>query len=143
MANEISIKVTGLAELENKLMAMSQEMAAKNIVSSAYSCNKKIEDAAKSNINSAGLVDTGLLLSSIKRKKIIYGNRGIVVIVTGVSKGVSGVDRKGRKRVPFRYANILEPRHHFVANAARDNKETVVGAFVKSLERKIKKFTKA
>lgn len=142
-AISITTKVEGLKELETKLLAMGQELAAKNIVAAAYSANKVFEDAAKDNIAADGLIDTGLLQSSIKRKKIIYSKDQRIVIITGVSKNVSGVDRKGNKRVPWRYANILEPRYHFMQRAFDANKEKVVKSFVDSLLRRLKRYNKS
>jgi hypothetical protein len=142
MADSVQIKVTGLQELETKLLQMGQELAAKNIVPAAYSENKKVVDAAKSNIVSGGLVDTGLLHNSITRKKIIYGKDGKVVIITGINKSVKGVDKKGRPRVPWRYANVLEPKFHFMEKAQESTKDAVVNGFVSNLEKRIKKFLK-
>ena len=73
MADALKVDIKGLNELQAKLEKMSQDMAAKSIVSAAYTANKPMVDAIKNNIASNGLVDTGLLQSSITRKKIIYG----------------------------------------------------------------------
>jgi hypothetical protein len=142
MADGVTVTISGLAELENKLIAMGQQLGAKAIVGAAYSENKKVVDAAKANIVSDGLVDTGLLHNSIKRKKIIYANDGVVCIITGVDKGVKGVDRKGNKRVPWRYANVLEPKFHFMERAQETTQTSVVNGFVSNLERRIKRFLK-
>lgn len=140
--NGVSIEIKGLADLNKKLDGMSQEFAARSIVASAYSSNNAMVDAIKGQIASKGLVDTGLLQSSIKRKKIIYDKDGRVVIITGVSKNVKGVDRKGKPRVPWRYANVLEPRYNFVKDGFDTAKQAVVDKFVDSLKRKIRKFEK-
>jgi len=143
MAQEsVKIEIRGLAELQKKLDAMSEEFAAKSIVGSAYTSNKVMVDAIKNEISSQGLVDTGLLQSSITRKKLIYPKDGTAVIITGVNKRVKGVDKRGRPRVPWRYANVLEPKYHFVENAANAVKQTVIDKFVQSLKNKIKKFEK-
>lgn len=138
----MKVDITGLAELQTKLDKMSQEFAAKSIVSAAYSSNKPMVDAIKSNITSNGLVDTGLLQQSIIRKKIIYGKDGKVVIITGVNKNTRGVDKNGKLRVPWRYANVLEPKYNFVKSAFETSKQVVVDKFVSALQAKIKKYTK-
>lgn len=140
--NGVSIQIKGLAELTKKLDAMNQEFAAKSIVASAYSANNAMVDAIKNQISNKGLVDTGLLQNSIKRKKIIYGKDGRVVIITGVSKNIKGVDRKGKPRVPWRYANVLEPKYKFVQDGFDNAKQSVTDKFVDSLKRKIRKFEK-
>lgn len=142
MADSVEIKITGLAELETKLMQMGQDLAAKSIVSTAYAENKKVADAAKANIIANGLVDTGLLQNSITRKRIVYAKDGRVVIITGVNKKIRGVDRKGKSRVPWRYANVLEPRYDFMKAAQANTKDAVVNGFVANLERRIKKYLK-
>jgi hypothetical protein len=138
----ISIEVKGLGDLIKKLDAMSAEFAAKNIVSSAYSANNGMVTSIQNQIASKGLVDTGLLEKSIKRKKIIYAKDGTVVIITGVSKNAKGVDRNGKPRIPWRYANVLEPKFNFVKDGFDVAKQAVVEKFVDSLKRKIKKFEK-
>ena len=142
MADALKIDIKGLNELQIKLEKMSQDMAAKSIVSAAYSANKPVVDAIKNNIASNGLVDTGLLQSSITRKKLIYGKDGRVVIITGVNKSVKGVDRNGKPRVPWRYANVLEPKYKFVQNGFDESKNVVVDKFVSALASRIKKFEK-
>jgi len=138
----VEIKITGLQELDKKLQAMGQDMAAKSIVGAAYTANKEVVNAIRSNITSNGLVDTGLLEKSITRKKIIYPKDSTVVIMTGVSKSVKGVDKKGKPRVPWRYANILEARYNFTKNAFEGVKQNVVDKFTRSLASRIKRFEK-
>lgn len=142
MADALKVDIKGLNELQIKLEKMSQDMAAKSIVSAAYTANKPMVDAIKNNIASNGLVDTGLLQSSITRKKIIYGKDGKVVIITGVNKSVKGVDRNGKPRVPWRYANVLEPKYKFVQSGFDESKNVVVDKFVSALASRIKKFEK-
>lgn len=142
MADAVSIQIKGLEELDKKLQSISQDFAARSIVSAAYSANKIVVDAAIGNIQSNGLVDTGLLQSSIKRKKLIYEKDGTVVIITGVSKNVRGTDRNGRPRVPWRYANVLEPRYKFMEDAMQNNAQILTDKFVKALESRLKKYTK-
>lgn len=139
---DVSIQIKGLKELEQKLEKMGQEMAAKSIVASAYSANKKMQDSIKEAIQNDGLVDTGLLQSSITRKKIIYPKDGRVVIITGVNKRTRGVDRQGRPRVPWRYANVLESKYNFTKDGVEAARQSVVDSFVASLARKIKKYEK-
>jgi len=139
---DVSIQIKGLKELEQKLEKMGQEMAAKSIVASAYSANKKMEESIKEAIQNDGLVDTGLLQSSITRKKIIYPKDGRVVIITGVNKRTRGVDRQGRPRVPWRYANVLESKYNFTKDGVEAARQSVVDSFVASLARKIKKYEK-
>jgi len=138
----VEIKITGLEELDKKLQGMSQEFAAKSIVGAAYTANKEVVDAIRSNLQSDGLVDTGLLNKSITRKKLIYPKDSTVVIMTGVSKSVKGTDKRGRPRVPWRYANILEARYNFTKNAFEGVKQNVIDKFVKSLASRIKRFEK-
>jgi hypothetical protein len=139
---DVSIQIKGLKELEQKLEKMGQEFAAKSIVASAYSANKKMQDSIKEAIQNDGLVDTGLLQSSITRKKIIYPKDGRVVIITGVNKRTRGVDRQGRPRVPWRYANVLESKYNFTKDGVEAARQSVVDSFVASLARKIKKYEK-
>ena len=142
MADTLKVDIKGLNELQAKLEKMSQDMAAKSIVGAAYTANKPMVDAIKNNIASNGLVDTGLLQQSISRKKIIYGKDGKVVIITGVNKSVKGVDRNGKPRVPWRYANVLEPKYKFVQSGFDESKNVVVDKFVSALASRIKKFEK-
>jgi hypothetical protein len=143
MANDgIKVDIKGLSELQSKLDKMSEDFAAKSIVSAAYSANKQMVDSIKNEISAKGLVDTGLLQQSIVRKKIIYGKDGKVVIITGVSKNVRGTDSKGKPRVPWRYANVLEPKYNFVKSGFEASKQSVVDKFVSALASRIKKYTK-
>jgi len=144
MANQptVQIDIKGLKELQITLDKMSQEVAAKNIVGSAYSANKAMEDAIKANIVSDGLVDTGLLQKSITRKKVIYPRDGRVLIITGVNKKTRGLDKNGKLRVPWRYANALEPKYKFVKDGFDTAKQDVVENFIKSLKAKVRKFIK-
>lgn len=142
MPDNIELKITGLEELDKKLQSMKQEFAAKSIVSAAYSANKAVVDQAISNIQNDGLVDTGLLMKSITRKKIIYDKDGRVVIITGVNKNVRGTDKKGRSRVPWRYANVLEPKYNFMKKAMNMQKQEVIDKFVSALANRIKKYTR-
>lgn len=138
----LSIKVRGLDALTKKLDAMNQEFAARSIVASAYSANNAMVESIKGQIAGKGLVDTGLLQNSIKRKKIIYDKDGRVVIITGVSKNIKGIDRRGKPRVPWRYANVLEPKYNFVKDGFDAAKQAVTDKFIDSLKRKIRKFEK-
>jgi hypothetical protein len=142
MADELKVKITGLAELEKKLLSMGQEFGAKALASSAYSANKTFQDAIKNQIQAQGLVDTGLLHKSITRKRIIYAKNGKLVVITGVSKNTRGLDKNGKRRIPWKYANILEGKYNFTQNAFNAVKDKVVEDFVKVLERKIKKYEK-
>ena len=143
MANAgIRIDIKGLDVLNKKLLNMKQDFAAKSIVSSAYSANKVVQDQIKENISTNGLVDTGLLQKSITRKKIVYAKDGRVVIITGVNKKLRGTDKNGKPRVPWRYANVLEPKYNFTKDAATLTRQDVVDSFVDKLKRKIKKYEK-
>jgi hypothetical protein len=142
MNDGIRIDIKGLDVLNKKLENMKQDFAAKSIVSSAYSANKVVQDKIKENISSNGLVDTGLLQKSITRKKIVYAKDGKVVIITGVNKKIRGTDKNGKPRVPWRYANVLEPKYKFTKDAGQSTKQQVVDSFVNKLARKIKKYEK-
>ena len=142
MNNDIRIDIQGLEELNKKLENMKQDFAAKSIVSSAYSANKVVQDKIKENIATSGLVDTGLLQKSITRKKIIYAKDGRVVVITGVNKKIRGTDKNGKPRVPWRYANVLEPRFKFTQDAGQSTKQEVIDSFVNKLAKKIKKYEK-
>ena len=142
MSNDIQIKVTGLEELEKKLLELEGEVAAKSIIGSAFTANKKLVDAARGTLEADGSVDTGLLRDSIARKKVIYANKGVVKVITGVNRNVRGVDSKGRPRVPWRYAHLVEGKTKFMSRAADMAKTDVVNTFIESLKRKVKKYTK-
>lgn len=142
MPDSIQLKISGLEELDKKLQDMKQEFAAKSIVSAAYSANKVVVDQAVSNIETEGLVDTGLLKKSISRKKLIYDKDGRVVILTGVNKNTRGTDKNGKPRIPHKYANVLEPKYHFMKNALLQTKQQVVDNFVNALASRIKKYSK-
>ena len=142
MASDFSYKIDGLEELQNRLSAMGQEMAAKSIVGAAYSSNKQMLDAIQSTIVSNGSVDTGLLRDSITRKKLIYDKSGRVVIITGVNKSVKGVDSKGRPRVPWRYAHLVEKTKPFMKPACERVRQAVIDEFIIHLLKKIKRFEK-
>ena len=139
---DVDIKFKGLTELDAKLGALSQELAVKSIVSAAYSANKAVVDAAQAQIDAEGLVDTGLLRSAITRKKLIYAKNGRVVIITGVNKNVRGVDRNGKPRIPWRYANALSPKYRFMQQAMDGVKTELVNKFVDVCMRRVKKHFK-
>jgi HK97 gp10 family phage protein len=138
--SDFTFKIEGLAELTNRLDAMGNEMAAKALVGSAYSATKVIVESARSNLESNGSVDTGLLRDSITRKKLIYDKDGRVVIITGVSKSVKGTDSKGRPRVPWRYAHLVEAKQPFLVPAFDATKQQVLDEMIVMLLKKIKKF---
>lgn len=143
MSDTTTVKVEGLAELEQKLLAMGQEMGAKAIVAGAYNTAGIIQTRMKSNILSAGLYDSGTLYKAVTRKRIIYDKDGTVVVITGISKNVRGVDDKGHPRVPWRYAPIIEKKYApFAQDAYEATKDQVVGHFTSYLENKLKRFTK-
>jgi HK97 gp10 family phage protein len=138
----INIKITGLAELESNLLQMGESVAAKNLVSSAYNAASIIEKEAKANLIVDGSIRTGTLYRSIKRKKVIYPSTGTVVIVVGVSKGVSGYDSKGKRVVPTKYAHLVEKANSFMERAKNSTKEQVRSKLIGSLQRKLDKFLK-
>lgn len=139
---DVNLQIKGLEELDKKLQAMGQDMAAKNIIGAAYTANKQVVDAIRQGIQENELVDTGLLSKSITRKKLIYPKNSTVVVMTGVSKSVKGVDKKGNPRVPWRYANILEAKYNFTKSAFDKVKQNVVNSFIKSMAARIKRFEK-
>lgn len=141
MADE-EIRIEGLDELEKKLLKLGQETGARALVSSAYSANKKIQDSVKATLASDGSVDTGLLKKSIRRKKVIYADDDTVLIITGVSRNVRGTDADGSPRVPWRYAHIVQKFTKFMTRGMESAKMETISQFKKSLERKIKKYTK-
>lgn len=136
------IKITGLAELEKKLSEMDNDLAAKNLVGASYTANRVVEQRAKENILSAGWYDTGLLYKSVKRKKKIYRNGMVLTILTGIDRNAKGVDKDGKPRVPWRYANVLQGKTGFMSEALESQKETLLEKFKAELLRRIKKFTK-
>ena len=71
-----------------------------------------------------------------------YFEDGKVVIITGVNKKIRGTDKNGKPRVPWRYANVLEPKYNFTKSAGQSTKQQVVDSFVNKLARKIKKYEK-
>ena len=82
-------------------------------------------------------------MSSIKRKRIVYPKDGIILVLTGVSKKVKGVDKKGKPRVPWRYANVLNPRYNITKQAFDQAKDDVANGFVKKIKNKLRKYEKA
>lgn len=138
MSSAVTIKIDGLEELQAKLLAMGQDVAAKNIVAGAYNATKPVMDLAKVYAPQ----DTGLLRESVTRKKLIYSKSGTVVVLIGVNKKTAGVDRKGMARVPWRYAHIIEKRDPFIEDAIEATKDDVVQRFKAFLERRIAKFYK-
>jgi HK97 gp10 family phage protein len=138
----VSIKITGLDELEKNLQQMGDEVAAKNMVSAVHNAAGIVEKEAKANLMVAGAIRTGTLFRAIRRKKVIYPQTGTIVIVVGVSKGVSGYDSKGNKVIPWRYAHFVEKSSNFLENAKNSTAEEVKKRIVASLQRKLKKFLK-
>lgn len=142
MADKITIKVDGLAELEKSLLALGQDAGATAIVNGAYNANKIVQDTMKANIISAGAYDTGLLHKSIKRNKRIYNSDGTVVIVTGVNSSTKGYDKDGNLRRPIRYAHLVEKNKPFAKDAYDTTKGQVVQNFQDYLKKVIAKHTK-
>lgn len=142
MADKVTITLNGIPELVTKLKAMGQEMAAKNIVAGAFNANKIVVEAAKEQLLVNDSIDTGLLRDSIIRKRIVYAKDGTVVIITGVNKATKGLDAKGRARIPWRYAHIVEKRKSFMKASFDVVKGNVTTNFINFLEKKIKKYTK-
>ena len=137
---DIKIKITGMDEIKKALSNMSQDFKAKNTVGAAYTACKPFQDGAIANIDAAGLVDTGALRRSIQRKKVVYDNGNIVVIITGVSKNTRDRDKYGNPRIPNRYAPILEPRYNFMQNSFLTNKQVVVDTFARLMLARLKKY---
>lgn len=134
----MNVKIDGLEELERKLLSMGQDFAAKSLVAGAYSSAKSLQDSARNNILGSGAYDTGLLWKSIQRKKIVYDASGTVVVITGVSNSVKGTDKKGKKRIPSKYAHIVHLHKPFMLEAYKESKQQVVDDFVSVLKDKIK-----
>jgi hypothetical protein len=142
MAEEsIKINIRGVAKLQQKFAEMSKDMQPSALIQAAYSANKVLEDAIKVNIEGDGLVDTGTLLKSVTRKKIVYAKDGKIVIITGINRRTKG-EKNGKKRVPWRYANALEPKYNFVKDAAKESKDAVVNGFIKKVRTKVNKFNR-
>lgn len=140
MADSFTFKIDGLQELQDRLAQMGDEIAAKNIVSSAFNANKIMVEAVRDKIESNGSVDTGLLRDSISRKRLIYDKDGVVVILTGVNKATKGVDKYGKPRVPWRYAHIVEKEKPFMRPAFESVKQQVLDEFIVNMLKKVKRF---
>lgn len=138
----VSVKINGLEELNRRLQSMKQEFAAKSLVSAAYAANKAMSDGIKNEIGSMGLVDTGLLMTSIGRRKRVYPRDGRIFVASGVKTSTKGVDRSGRPRVPRKYVHILEKRYGFTKSAYEKNREAVVDEFTKTLKNRIDRYTR-
>jgi hypothetical protein len=142
MATETTVKITGMEDLEKKLLAIGQDFAAKSLVSAAMTANKPLEDNIRTMIAANDSIDTGTLYSSIARKRKVYDKSGTIVVITGVSTGVIGYDAKGNVRIPAKYAHLVEKHKSFMKTAYDVTKETVVEKFVESLRRKIDRYNK-
>jgi len=140
--DSITTKIDGLEDLERRLIGMGQVAAAKAIVGGAFNVNRLTVNAIQAQLESNGSIDTGLLKDSIKRKKIVYDKSGTVVIITGVSKSVKGVDSRGKPRVPWRYAHVVESKKPFMKQGFDSVKQQVIDEFIIYLLKKIKRFEK-
>src|SRR5574343_620860 len=136
----LSIKIDGMADFERRLTSLGNEMAAKVILSTAYTSAKVVENEIKANLIADGSIDTGTLYRSIYRKKIIYGD-GVVVIVIGPRKGMIGYDKQGNRRIPSKYGHLVEKHTSFMSRAVQATGDEVRKKMAASLERKIKKQT--
>ena len=143
MADNIDIKIQGIPELQAKLLAMQQDIAARAISTSVYTACKIFEDEIKTSILTIPLIDTYSLYKSIIRKRVIYENSNTVVVITGVSKDFVGPTVNGKPRIPKRYAPIWEHRLGFVAEVADKKTETVRKKVISDLKARINKYTKS
>jgi hypothetical protein len=146
MPNVVRVKITGQKELANKMKAASKAMAATAVIGAAYQANLATEEAIKSQIVSKGLVDTGALRDSIKRKRITYPTSATVVVVTGISSNAIRTTTVGGKSVvqPVpKYGGALDKRFKFIQAAYNASKLTVEQNFVKSLNRRLNTILKS
>jgi len=131
----VDVKLTGMDECMARLKMLSQEFAAKNLISSTYAAMLPMERA----IEGAAPVRTGMLKKSIVRKKIVRPADESITIMVGVNKRTIGSDAKGRKVWPVKYANLVNKDTHFMTNAYEANAAGVLNKYIKVLERKLAK----
>lgn len=131
----VDVKLTGMEECIARLKTMSQEFAAKTLVSSTYAAMLPMERAIEANAP----VRTGALKKSIARKKIVRSSDGSITIMVGIDKKVVGADPKGRKVWPVKYAHLVEKDKHFMRNAYEETANSVLNGYIRVLERKLNK----
>lgn len=137
---DVKIEIKGVEELLRRLHGMQQDMAAKALLSSAYSAMLPMERKAEEILTANGSVRTGLLKKSISRVKKVYAKDDVIFIGLGVDKSVKGVNDKGAKVWPLRYAHLVEfgPKS-FMRPAYKQTAQTVLDRYTKVLEAKLKK----
>lgn len=135
----VDVKITGMEECIKRLEKLSQEVAAKNLVSATYSAMLPMEKRAEQLLVSKGAVRTGALKRSITRKKIVRAKNNSITIMMGVNKSVTGVDPKGRKVWPVKYAHLVEKHKPFMREAYNQTAPDVLNRYIKVLERKLNK----
>lgn len=133
------IKVTGLAELQQNLKIMGELAAAKAIVASVFNAGKIIETEVKNNIIRNELVDSGALLASIIRRRKVYRN-GVIYVMIGVANRYEKIDDKGVSHIPNKYAGKLEERNEFLIAALHNTQQQVIDKVKKSLQAKLRRF---
>jgi HK97 gp10 family phage protein len=136
---QVDVKITGMEECIKRLEKLSQEFAAKTLVSATYTSMQPMEKKAEQLLVSKGAVRTGTLKKSISRKKIVRAKDQTVTIMVGINKSTKGVDPKGRKVWPVKYAHLVEAKKPFMREAYDQTAQEVLTKYIRVLERKLNK----
>ena len=106
MARAASVKVSGLKEIDRALKGLGRDGAMRALKSATGKAATIISRAARDNARKVR--DTGLLAKSMGKRTKTYKRTGTVAVVVGPRIEVQGVDSRGRKRWPHKYAHLVE-----------------------------------
>ncbi len=123
MSDALSTELVGKAEAIGALAGLQNALRNRVLRRAVLDATKPVYDAMRSKV----LEDTKTLRRSIGRKVIVYRNSSVVVGLVGPrTKMGREVVPRGRKkpvkRVPTKYAHLVEKRSPFVAPAWQTTK---------------------
>lgn len=130
---DVKFEIKGEKELFKNLRILDTDLQAKTLIQSARAALRALQKDAQSRVKT----DTGLLQKSIQYDTKIYDGGSVLYGVVGINSKVKGVDKKGAKRSPIRYAHIVEYYTSFFRKTWESKKNELQNIFEKSIQRKL------
>jgi HK97 gp10 family phage protein len=108
------MQLVGDKELNKLLLRLPEKMLGDVMKKTVTSGARKIRTTARKRIEVTDAVETGLLKKSLSTKTRLSKRLGTVRARVWPKKLVQGVGPRGRKRVPYYYAHLVEFGHRIV-----------------------------
>lgn len=137
----MNVNWKGWDEALKSMQALRSDTQAKLLLASMYSAMKPVADQAKVNLLQRGNVQTGLLLKSVDRAKVMSSKDSFAAVRVGINSKVKGVNFKGKKRWPVKYAWIIHKDNPFILSAFENSADDLLNKTLNEFQKRIDKNT--